>query len=607
VRQSLPSCRLALTVGVALVLGVGLAGPASAATRPTAHPGTSTSPGAAHAADRAWARRSTSLAQAPASLLDATRHGTRVRVVSMRLRAGRPAISVSSATGRPAALAEIARLQTAPDTLSVAVDVPVHADAAPSNDPGRSGQWALDRFAAEDVWTTNTGVGVTVAVVDSGIDASHPDLTGRVLPGTDLVTGTGDGSADGYGHGTHVAGIIAATAGNGIGVAGLAPGVALLPVRVLDDSGTGWSSTTAAGIIWAVDHGAQVVNLSLGSTVPSAVSQQAVDYASAHGVLVVAAVGNGRDTGNLANYPAAYDGVLGVGATDQADASASFSTTGASVDVAAPGVSIESTYKGAAYATMSGTSMATPYVSASAALLKAANPALAPADLTRLLEQSATDLGAAGRDDQTGFGLVSPGAAVCLVTGCTPGARAAAAAATTLSVDSGLPTVRYGGTVRGSALLVSATSGAPLVGTALRLCRRTAPARTEVCSNSMTDATGTVRYRYQARANVSVQVTFAGTPTAAAASASAATYVVLAKAELTTTRHTIVATVHPAAGQHLTLLRAHGARWTAVAHSVVDRHGKATFRRLPGARYRVAVASTRTLRGVRSAMVLVRR
>src|ERR1700730_10780804 len=149
--------------------------------------------------------------------------------------------------------------------LSVQSDRPVHElGSAGENDPYRSQQWALDKTSFETAWSVTRGQGVTVAVVDSGVEADHQDLNGSVLKGIDYVNPGGDGRVDPDGHGTHVAGIIAAHVNNGVGIAGAAPGVRILPVRVLDAQGGGVASNVAKGIIWAADHGARVINLSLG-------------------------------------------------------------------------------------------------------------------------------------------------------------------------------------------------------------------------------------------------------------------------------------------------------------------------------------------------------
>jgi type VII secretion-associated serine protease mycosin len=614
-----------LLPAVLAVAGLGLATPAAAGTESLGQRSGDSAPA------QSWARVGASVRMAPERLLSSAPAAGRVRIVSMQKVGGRPTVSVRVATGRTAALAAVEAAQAAPGALSVAVDTRVHADATPSNDAYRSSQWALDRLRAEDTWATQVGTGVTVAVVDSGVDKTHPDLAGQVLPGTDFVA-PGDGSADGHGHGTHVGGIIAAVANNGIGVAGLSPGVKLLPVRVLDNTGAGWSSDTAAGIVWAVDHGAQVINLSLGGPSPTTVGQQAVDYAVAHGVVVVAAAGNGRATGNQVNYPAAYAGVVGVAATDRTDATASFSNTGAYVDIAAPGVGIASTYPGGGYANMSGTSMATPYAAAAAALVKSANPSLGSDAVTAVLEQSALDLAPAGRDDASGYGLIDPSAAVCLATGCAsqpvptstapgPGAAPAPAPVTpvtpvtpvpppaagpvpAVTLSPGALSVRYGATISGSARLVDRATGSGLARKPLQVCTRKAPARAYSCTTYVTDSTGTVRYRWTARANATTYAAYrAGS---AAVTSPTVAYTVIARASVRTSGGSLVATVKPASKQRVTLYRHAGSGWVVVAQRTVDARGDATFSRLKGARYRVKVASSQTLRGVTSSFVRVR-
>ncbi len=305
--------------------------------------------------------------------------------------------------GPPAQAAR--RLRRSPLVRYVQVDAAVHAlDTAP--DPGRAAQWGLDAVGAPLAWSVTRGAGVVVAVVDTGI-AAAPDLVGRLLPGWNVITGTAD-AGDDNGHGTHVSGTIAENAENGLAEAGLAPEVSLLPVKVLDASGSGTDSGVASGIVWATDHAAKVINLSLGGPSSSRVLSDAVAYATAHGVLVVAAAGN--DAGPV-GYPARITGVLGVGAVDPALARASFSNTGTGLDIVAPGVGIVQQTLGSsagtfADATLSGTSMATPFVTATAALVLALQPTRTPASVARALERTAQDLGVAGRDPETGYGLV---------------------------------------------------------------------------------------------------------------------------------------------------------------------------------------------------------
>jgi subtilisin family serine protease len=199
-----------------------------------------------------------------------------------------------------------------------------------------------------------------------------------------------------------VAGIAAAGSGDGVGTAGIAPSARVVPVRVLDAAGTGSSSDVARGITWAVDHGAEVVNVSLGGPYTSAVDL-AVDYAESRGVLVVAAAGNAGPTGPR-NYPAALDEVLAVASHDQGGGISSFSTQGSYVDLSAPGSGIVSTFPDNRWASMSGTSMATPHVAGAAALLASAEPTLTPAQLRTRLRSTATDAGVVGFDVAYGWG-----------------------------------------------------------------------------------------------------------------------------------------------------------------------------------------------------------
>lgn len=290
-----------------------------------------------------------------------------------------------------------------PGVRYVEMDATVSAGLV-SRDPYYSKQWFLPHIGAERAWDAGRGnTGVVVAVVDTGVDASHPDLSGRVLQGYDFVYGSPD-ALDVYGHGTHVAGIIAASGDNGAGVAGLAWNVRLLPVKVLDNNGNGNYSDLIAGIRYAADNGAAVINMSLGGGARSQALQEAVDYARAKGCSVVAAAGNNA-SGSL-SYPAACNGVISVGATDEMDRRASFSNWGNGLDLVAPGKSIYSDYPGGRYTSMSGTSMATPEVSGAFALLRSYKPGLSPTEYERRILESAQDLGATGYDATFGWGLL---------------------------------------------------------------------------------------------------------------------------------------------------------------------------------------------------------
>lgn len=321
---------------------------------------------------------------------------------------------------------------------SVEWDVTVHA----LGDTYRDLQWGIDDLGAPVVWPATKGAGTVVAVVDTGVN-QHPDLVANLLPGYDFVDGDTDasdtstsGATDS--HGTHVAGIIAAVMDNTIGGAGAAPEAKILPVRALGGDG-GTFSNIASGIVWAVDHGANVVNLSLGGSSASQTLQNAVTYAEQHGVVVVAAAGNDGPTGDP-SYPAVYPTTLAVAAADSTDTVASFSTRGSYVDVAAPGVNIASTDGLSSYSYRSGTSMATPFVSAAAALLHAAFPSCTPEQLRTALMATAEDIGDTGLDTASGYGLARVDLAYqALLTGTVP-ALAATSTTSTTSTTTTVPT-----------------------------------------------------------------------------------------------------------------------------------------------------------------------
>ncbi len=297
---------------------------------------------------------------------------------------------------------------TADDTV-LAVDRPAkrYAMAVGADDTGRDLQWGLTRLQAEDLWQRSTGAGITVAVVDSGVKASNPDLKGRVAKGYDAITGKPGARKDKFGHGTFIAGMIAGKT-NGSGIAGLAPNARILPVKVLDSEGIGDSDDIARGIIWAVDNGADVINMSFGSDSANRVEAEAIDYARGAGVTLVAAGGN--EGARLVMYPAGYPGVMGVGSTDVNNNRASFSNRGSHIGVVAPGQGILSTYNTSTYTWSSGTSMSTAYVSAVAALAMSYSPGAGGEPLLQQISATARDIGAPGRDSDFGSGLVDPAA-----------------------------------------------------------------------------------------------------------------------------------------------------------------------------------------------------
>lgn len=235
------------------------------------------------------------------------------------------------------------------------------------NDPGVSQQWAWGKIQAYEAWDVTKGSSTTViAIVDTGIQRTHPDLDAKIVAGYDFVEND-TAPDDGNGHGTHVAGTSAAETNNATGGAGTCPECKLMPVRVLDNNGSGTLENVANGIIWAADNGAKVINMSLGATSGATTLQNAVDYAWNKGVFLACAAGNAGTS--AAHYPAYYSNCFAVASTTSTDAKSSFSTYGTWVEVAAPGSDIYSTWTGSGYNTISGTSMATPHVAGLAGLL----------------------------------------------------------------------------------------------------------------------------------------------------------------------------------------------------------------------------------------------
>lgn len=312
--------------------------------------------------------------------------------------------------------------------------------AAP-NDPKFANQWHLPKMQAPTAWDIADGSGVTVAVLDTGVNGSHPDLQGKILSGWNTVSNSTD-TSDIHGHGTWVAGTIAASTNNGVGVASTAPGTRILPIRISDVStGVAYSSDAAEGIQWAADHGARVVNLSYGfggnSTVASAAS-----YMMSKGGVVVVSAGNDNTDPGYSNNPYLYVAA----ATTSSDVRASYSNFGALVDIAAPGSAILTTDRGGGYSSVSGTSFASPNTAAVAALVMAANPSLTATDVLAVVSSTADDLGAAGWDGYYGHGRINALAAVQLASNAdtsdvTPPTVAVAAPADYSSVSGDLSIV----------------------------------------------------------------------------------------------------------------------------------------------------------------------
>jgi thermitase len=269
------------------------------------------------------------------------------------------------------------------DFKAQALDVP--------NDPDYSLQWGLPKIFAPQAWDVSHGSANTlIAIDDTGIDGSHPDLAGKIVARANFTT---DPDVDNNGHGSHVAGIAAAETNNGLGVAGVGYDTKLLSVKVLDSTGSGFYSWIANGITWSADNGAKVINLSLGGSANSQTLQNAINYAVGKGVVVVAAAGNNGNSAPF--YPAYYSNVVSVAATDSNDKKASWSNYGPWVIMAAPGVNILSAYQGG-YAYLSGTSMATPFASGVAGLIWGLHPSWTESQVVSKLENSADKISGTG-------------------------------------------------------------------------------------------------------------------------------------------------------------------------------------------------------------------
>ncbi len=628
---ALTSCVLVAASTVAATAVPATAVPAAAVPASPQRPGpaatqvtTAVTTSALGWAERARARRPRSVA----AVLGRARPGQPVTVVTVRSAAGRPTFTTVRAVDLQAAAPLVATALADPAVLGVELAHRVRVqDAVPAALP-----WTLTSLGAPTLWANQGGAGSVVAVVDTGVAATHPDLAGLVLPGLDLVSACGTGQADGHGHGTHVAGIIAARAGNAAGVAGLAQGTTILPVRALGSDGSGSDVDVARGIAWAAEHGADVVNLSLGSPDPSSAEQAAIDYAYGRGVLVVAAAGNDGDAGNPPNYPGALDHVLAVGAVDASHSVPLFSNSGSYVALAAPGVDVLSTMPPNGYLAMDGTSMAAPFVAATAALMRAADPALTPTRLTSLLETTALDLGTPGRDDVTGYGEVQPVAAVAAATATrisgaasagsaqavrttaltttptsVPAVRTTAPTGTTLSVTGAPLRTTFHGTVSMRFRLTTA-DGHPLASTPITICRRSGDLGHSVCGGAVTDATGTLRYGSRIATSTAYCATYAGTATRSAAVSGVAAVGMLPYLSVTGGTHGLRLRLSPvpAAGVTATLQRLRGDVWTYAGHVAVPSSDSRVVRIGTPGRYRVVVPASRLTTAAASGSVLVR-
>ena len=326
-----------------------------------------------------------------------------------------------------------------------------------ATDPYTGSQWHLVNINAAAAWDVSQGAGVTIAILDSGVLTTHPDLAASIVPGWNAFDAS-TAVSDVTGHGTAVAGAAAAITNNALGVAGVAGAAQIMPIRITDAAGTAYYSTIASGVTWAADHGARVANCSYGYLFSSASVQSAGQYLKSKGGLLVVSAGNNGVNENAA----ATSSMITVSATDGANNTASWSSYGDMVAVAAPGVGIWTTSNDGTYRSASGTSFAAPIIAGVVGLIMAANPALSAAQVESVLFSTATDLGAAGRDLYYGNGLVNADAAVRAARG-------------TIAADTQAPSVAIaspagGSTVSGLAMIdVTATDNVGVTKVELRV------------------------------------------------------------------------------------------------------------------------------------------
>ncbi len=264
-------------------------------------------------------------------------------------------------------------------------------------------QWNLNQINVSGGWDFSSGDNVKIAILDTGVDPEHLEMKTKIKHGYNAFDGSDD-FADDHGHGTHVAGVASALTNNVTGIAGISWNSEILPVKVLDKDGAGTSFEVAKGLYWAVDHGAKVINMSLGDYYHTDVLHEAIQYAYDHDVILIAASGN--DNVDDPMYPANYDEVLTVAAVDDARNRAFFSNYGSHIDVAAPGVHIPSLFPDNNYVVMSGTSMAAPHVAGLAGLIRSMRPDLNNEEVYEVIKSTAKDIGTKGHDSYYGFGEI---------------------------------------------------------------------------------------------------------------------------------------------------------------------------------------------------------
>jgi subtilisin family serine protease len=342
-------------------------------------------------------------------------------------------------------------LMADPDVAYAEVDRLVEVESTTANDTYYSNAWHLQTLGMPAAWDFAKGDGVVVAVLDTGVDGSHPDLAGRLVPGWNLYDNNSN-TSDVYGHGTKVAGTVAALSNNAVGVTSIAWNAYVMPVRISQLDGMAYLSTIANGITWAADHGADIANISYASLAGSSTIQNAAQYMRNKGGLVVVAAGNAGVQENVSNTST----MISVSATVSSDALASWSSYGNYVDVAAPGSGIWTTANGGGYASVSGTSFASPATAAVLAVMMSANPSLSNTELEQLLLGTAVDLGTPGYDIYFGNGRINAAAAVTAAANAGGNTPPPAPEADTLAPSVGIASPT-GGNVAGS---VSVSVGA---------------------------------------------------------------------------------------------------------------------------------------------------
>jgi thermitase len=344
-------------------------------------------------------------------------------------------------------------LQRNPNIEFAEPDVILEPGASP-NDPYFDSQWHLAKIQAPLAWDVTQGSsGVIIAILDTGVDGTHPDLAAKLVPGWNTYDNNSN-SSDVFGHGTAVAGTAAALSDNGQGVAGVAWNSPIMPVRISDASGYGYYSTIASGLNWAANHGAKVANISYAVTGSSSV-RSAAQYFQSKGGIVVASAGNDALFDSAPDNP--Y--IITVSATSSSDSLPSWSNTGNSIDVSAPGLSIYTTARGGGYVRKSGTSFSAPITAGVAALVLAAQPNLSSAQVTQILKDSSDDIGTAGFDSNFGYGRVNAWKAVAMAGNTVATPPPIVETSTPAPLDTVAPTVSITspapGTMSGMSLSVS--------------------------------------------------------------------------------------------------------------------------------------------------------